>query len=58
MQTGRCLSAEDVMERYDAVTRESVLTLAREMLDPAQFSFSALGRTRDAGAYKELFRLA
>lgn len=58
LQTGRCLSAEDVMERYDAVTRESVLSLAREILDPAQFSFSALGRTRDAGAYKELFRLA
>ena len=57
LQMGRCLSAEEVMERYDAVTQEDVLALAREMLEPGQLSYSALGRTRDADSYAGLFRL-
>ncbi|MBE6969148.1 MAG: insulinase family protein [Ruminococcaceae bacterium] len=55
LQMGRCLSADEVMERYDAVTREDVLALAGEMLDAGQLSFSALGRTRAQEDYAELF---
>lgn len=58
MQMGHCLSAEEVMERYDAVTREDVLNLARDMLDAGQFSFSALGRTRTAEDYAGLLQLS
>lgn len=58
LQMGRCLSADEVMERYDAVTREDVLTLTRGMLDAGQFSFSALGRTRTPEDYAALFRLS
>lgn len=44
LQLGDCLSADDVIERYDAITEEDVLRLARENLVSEQMSFSAVGR--------------
>jgi len=43
LQTDRCLEVEEVLERYDAITREDILELARVQLDPARRSHSALG---------------
>lgn len=37
---GRVLSADEVLARYDAVTCEDILGLARETLDFARVSFS------------------
>lgn len=39
---GRVLSADEVLARYDAVTCEDILGLARETLDFARVSFSAV----------------
>jgi predicted Zn-dependent peptidase len=44
LQIGRCLEEEEVAARFDAVTREDILQLARRMLDPAVQSLSAVGR--------------
>ena len=51
---GRCLDADEIIERYNAVTSEDVMALARRTLSPAQRSFSAVGRVSDIDRYKEL----
>jgi predicted Zn-dependent peptidase len=55
LQLGRCPTEDEVVERYDAVTREDVLQAARRLLDPAAQSFSAVGRLSDAEEYLSLF---
>ena len=56
LQLGRCLSVEEVIERYDAVTREDVLRLAREIMTPEKLSFSAVGKLAGAEEYLSLLQ--
>ena len=53
---GRVLSADEVLARYDAVTCEDILGLARETLDFARVSFSAVGRLRPQEEYEQLLK--
>ena len=50
------LPADEVLARYDAVTREDILGLARETLDFDRVSFSAVGRLRPQEEYAQQFR--
>ena len=52
---GKCLTADEIIERYDAVTTESVLALAREKLAPKMMGFSAVGRLAPAEDYLSVF---
>ena len=56
LQLGGCLSADDVIERYDAVTEEDVLRLARESLRGEYLSFSAVGRLAGEEDYLRLLK--
>jgi len=49
---GMCLTPDEVIARYDAVTRDDVLALARELLEPDKASFSAVGRLADGETYR------
>jgi hypothetical protein len=51
---GGALSPDELIERYDAVTREDVLALARRCLVPETMSFSAAGRVSAAEDYRKL----
>lgn len=51
---GDCLSADEVIERYNAVTAEDVLSLARRIFLPEDLGFSALGRVSDVDHYMEI----
>ena len=53
---GRCLTAEEIIEHYDAVTAEDVLRLARETLTPERMGFSAVGRVESAEHYADILR--
>lgn len=48
---GKCLTPEELIARYDAVTAEQILSLARERFDFGQMSLSALGKTVAAEDY-------
>ena len=50
---GRVLPADEVLVRYDAVTREDILGLSRETLDFDRVSFSAVGRLRPPEEYAQ-----
>jgi predicted Zn-dependent peptidase len=52
---GRSFEPDETIAAYDAVTAEAVLGLAQTVLDPAQLSFSAVGRMRDGDEYRSLF---
>ncbi len=51
---GGALSPDELIERYDAVTRENVLSLARRCFAPETMSFSAAGRVNTAEEYRRL----
>jgi len=51
---GGPLTAERLIDRYDAVTREDITDIARRTLDFDRMSFSAVGRTEDTDYYREL----
>jgi len=51
---GYTLSQDEIIERYDAVTRESVRALAQSLLVPETLSFSAVGRVDKAEEYRQL----
>lgn len=53
--TGTVLTPDEIVERYDAVTRDDVLTLARELFDLRQASCSAVGRVQNADHYRAFF---
>ncbi len=55
---GRVPSPEELVERYDAVTEEQVLALARRVLDFSQASICAVGQVEDAAHYDALLRRA
>ena len=50
---GYSLDLNELMERYDAVTQETVLETAQNILDFSRLSFSAVGRVRTAAQYQE-----
>jgi len=54
LQLGECLSADEIIERYNAVTAEDVISLARETLLPEKLGFSALGRLGEAEEYLQI----
>ena len=48
---GRSLTADELLERYDSVTREEILALAQSRLNPKQLSLSAIGKVEPAEEY-------
>ena len=52
---GKCLTADEIIEHYDAVTGEDVLALAREKLSPENMGFSAVGRLSPTAEYLSIF---
>lgn len=52
----RCLSPEELIEGYDTVTTEDILSLSRQVLDFEQMSFSAVGRVSAAEEYEKMFQ--
>ena len=54
---GGALSPDELIERYDAVTREDVLALARRCLAPETMSFSAAGRVAREEKYSSILGL-
>ena len=51
---GYCLTADEIIERYNAVTAEDVMALARKTLTNENQSLSALGRLGDTDHYRSL----
>jgi len=56
LMLGRVVTADDLIEAYGSVTREQILSAAREFLDFERLSFSAVGRVRRAEEYRELLQ--
>jgi predicted Zn-dependent peptidase len=56
LQTGRVLTADGIIEAYDAVTRESVRALAERIFDFSEASLSAVGRVGAPEEYRELLQ--
>lgn len=48
---GRSPSMEELIARYNAITREEILTTAQQVLDWNQLSFSAVGRVGTSAYY-------
>ncbi len=53
---GKCLSVDEIIARYDAVTAEDVFRMARQTLTTEGLGFSALGRLADTGEYLEILQ--
>jgi predicted Zn-dependent peptidase len=53
---GEVLPPDEIIRRYDAVNRESVLNSARNILDMSRVSLSAVGRVETPEAYMEMIR--
>ena len=53
---GGAAPAREILQRYDAVTREDILALAQRTLDFDRMSFSAVGRIRPAEEYRALLK--
>ena len=53
---GRVLDEDEVIARYDAVTREDVRRLAQELFQFQNASLSAVGRVGSADAYRALLQ--
>ena len=54
---GKCLTPDELLARYDAVTCSQVNELARQRFDFSQMSLSALGKTADAETYTKALGL-
>ena len=48
---GSCLTPDELIEKYDAVSCEEILTLAQKRFDFSHMSLSALGKTSSAEDY-------
>ena len=55
LHLGDIPSVEEVIDAYDRVTTEDILTLAREFIDFSRLSFSAVGKVGTTKKYRELF---
>lgn len=51
---GEVLSIDEIVTRYDAVTKEDIINLAREIFDFEKISLCAVGKTQDVDFYKQL----
>lgn len=51
---GGSLTADELIEKYDAVTREDILNVTRRLLRFDEMSFSAVGRVGSEDKYREL----
>ena len=51
---GECLTADEIIDRYNTVTAEDVLALARKTFVPEGLGFSAVGRLTDEEKYMSL----
>lgn len=49
---GYSLGADEVIERYDTVTKEDILAVSRRIFDFDRLSFSAVGRVKPADEYR------
>ena len=54
---GKCLTPDELIERYDAVSSEQILDLARNRFDFSQMSLSALGKTVSSEDYTKALGL-
>lgn len=54
ISTGRCLTTDQVAEKYRSVTEEDILSLARNHFDFSQAALSVLGKTEEPDKYREL----
>ena len=54
---GGALAPDELIERYDAVTGEELLALARRLLAPETMSFSAAGRVAGEEKYSSILGL-
>lgn len=52
--SGEILTPEAILAAYDAVTREDVMALARDLFQWDQASLSAVGQVRPAEVYRAL----
>ncbi|MBQ5760972.1 MAG: insulinase family protein, partial [Clostridia bacterium] len=57
MTYGRSISEDEIAAGFDAVTCESVLDMARKVLDKTKMSFSAVGKIRTEEEYKNALGL-
>lgn len=53
--SGHILGPEDIISAYDAVSRDDVMKLAREIFHFPDVSLSAVGKVAKRAAYQELF---
>lgn len=53
---GEIVSAEELIERYNAVTEDDILATARSIFRPELASFSAVGRVRSTDDYRRLIQ--
>lgn len=51
ISVGKCLTADEIIAKYDAVTREEILSLAQDRINFSKLSLSALGKTEPVEAY-------
>ena len=51
---GLTMSQDEMLERYDAVTRDGVHALAQKLLNPETLSFSAVGRVDKPEDYSDI----
>ncbi len=54
---GKCLTPDELIARYDAVSCEQILNLARDRIDYSRMSLSALGKTLSAEDYTKALGL-
>ncbi len=54
---GGSLTPDELIARYDAVTREDIRSLAGRVIDFSRASLSAVGRVSEEDKYRELLRL-
>ena len=51
---GRCLTADEIIERFNSVTVENVFDMAQKTFKDPYMSFSAVGRLTDGERYRSL----
>ena len=51
---GEVVSAEELIERYNAITEDDILAAAREIFRPELASISSVGRVRGVDEYRKL----
>lgn len=52
--SGTVLTPDEIIAAYDSVTREDVLSLARNIFDPLKMALSAVGRVENEAYYRSL----